>query len=295
MSGFWKKRKRSVVFSRFFISYLFALLLPFSVFLIFIVSMMHEMKKSSLRESEYVLQSVGEDINHKMESIYSSILSLNYNVVIQDLLASPDKYGNIVEALPVSKEIASLEKNKDVIYIYLENQEAILSSSGIYSGLEKIYGNIISYGDMDYQEFRDRVLGLESQNAFLPSAKVKTNSREYSAILYLQRIPFGVKTGKSALVLCFIDSSQIDKLVKSYVGEDNRWFCAFTKKGDMVYSTDNHPRDVDTFVKAYQDGDTQSVKSGIGYDKDGSVYTVKQVDFNGWVLVSGIAVAALSV
>ena len=100
-----------------------------------------------------MLGAVRDEVDYKMKTVYASILNLNYNVTIRDLLNSPEKEKDIAKLLTARDEIGYLEDDGDTIYIYLPDEEALLSSKGVYSQIEKLYGKIFSYGDMDYQEF----------------------------------------------------------------------------------------------------------------------------------------------
>lgn len=286
------RRNKSVVFTRFFLSYLAILLLPFLVFSFLVMSMMKDMKENSVRESQYVLNSVRSQIDHKMETIYSSVLSLNYSVSLNKLLHSPKNHMDISNLLTTSGNIGYLENGEDVIYIYIPEEEVLLSSKGVYSLLKEMYGKIFSYGDMDYREFHDRVLNAGGLNEFLPNTRVRANGREYSAILYIQRIPFDLGMEKKAVVLSFIDTAEMDKHLSKYTSEMERWTCLFTKDKRIIYSTGEYPEDVGKFVDKYEEGSTGGdgeKEGGSSYDVDGSIYTVVQSDFNGWLLVSGIA------
>lgn len=285
-------KNKSVVFTRFFLSYLAVLLLPFLVFSFLVMSMMKDMKESSVRESEYVLQTVRSQIDHKMETIYSSVLSLNYSVSLNRLLQSPENLMDISNLLSTSGNIGYLENGEDVIYIYIPREEVLLSSKGVYSLLQRMYGKIFSYGDMDYKEFHDHVLNAGGLNEFLPNARVRANGREYSAILYMQRIPFDLGMKKEAVVLSFIDTAGMDKHLKKYTREMDRWACVFAKDKSMIYSTGDYPKDVGKFVDKYTAGNAgkkEARESGSSYEVGGNIYTALQSDFNGWLLVSGIA------
>ena len=64
-----KKAGRSVVFTRFFLSYLAILMIPFLIFSIWTGVVMQERKKNSIRESVYVLDSLRDEVDYKMESV----------------------------------------------------------------------------------------------------------------------------------------------------------------------------------------------------------------------------------
>ena len=92
-----KKAGRSVVFTRFFLSYLAILMIPFLIFSIWTGVVMQERKKNSIRESVYVLDSLRDEVDYKMESVYSDIVTLNYNVTINDLIHSPRQQKDMVK------------------------------------------------------------------------------------------------------------------------------------------------------------------------------------------------------
>lgn len=280
-----KLTNKSVVFTHFFLSYLIFLMIPFVIFFSMLVPLMGELQKNSVRESAHMLNSVREIIDSKMEMVYANILNLNYNVTINNLLNSEEKEKDIAELLQATNEISYLEKEEDDIYIYLPEDEALLSSRGVYTKLEKLYGQIFSYGDMDYQEFHEKILNTPFTQKFLPETKVRTNSREYSAIVYLKKIPFGIKKGKSATVLMFIDSTYIDKQVKSNMQETGRWFGIYNSNQELLYQTDNSPENMGEFLESYSEEQKGSQE---GYDIDGSIYTAVRSETNGWLFVSGI-------
>lgn len=235
-------------------------------------------------ESSYLLNSVRDEADYKMETVYASILNLNYNVTIRDLLNSPERQKDIAKLLTAKDEIGYLEEEGDTIYIYLPDEEALLSSRGVYSQIERLYGKIFSYGDMSYQEFYEQILNGEAYNFVLPETQVRTNSRDFSAILYVAQIPFGLKSGKKARVLFFIDSGNIHRMTGDYVQNENSWFGIFTKEKTPVCVTRNCPKDSDSFLQQYDAAKKSSV-----YEMNGTLYTTAQSNYNGWVFVSGIA------
>lgn len=247
------------------------------------------MKKNSVRESNYVLRSLRDEVDYKMGLVYSSILNLNYNVAIKGLLQSPDNHKDIIQLLTAKDGIGHLEQEQDTIYVYLPDGEILLSSRGVYSQMEMLYGEIFSYGDMAYEEFHDTILNGNSQTALLPNTKVKTNSRESEAILYLAKIPFGFESGASAKVLFFIDSSQIFQQVESYVRESNSWFGIYTREQELIYHTDNCPADIEAFMGEYKRSGFQNRLGTAGYETGGNIYTMASSNFNGWLFISGIA------
>ncbi len=281
-----KLTNKSVVFTRFFLSYLIFLMIPFVIFFSMLFPIMGELQENSVRESAYMLNSVCKVIDSKMDMVYANILNLNYNVTINNLLNSEEKQKDIAELLQATDEIGYLEKEEDAIYIYLPEDEALLSSKGVYTKLEKLYGKIFSYGEMDYQEFHEKILNTTSAQKFLPESTVKTNSREYSAILYLKKIPFGIKKGKGATVLLFIDSAYIDEQIRNNMQETGRWFGVYTKDKELLYQTDNCPENMENFLEIYSD---ETKKKQDSYDIDGSIYTAVRSGSNGWLFVSGIS------
>lgn len=283
------RANKSVVFTRFFLTYLIILIIPFLVFSILFFSIMDEMKANSIRESSYVLNSVKDEVDYKMELVYSSTLNLNYNTAINGLLTSPGKHRDIAQLLSARNGIGHLEKGSNTIYVYLPEDEILLSSRGVYSKLKDLYGEIFSYGDMDYDEFHDQILNCSSQKEFLPDTRVRTNSREYSAILYLVRIPFGFQSGASARILYFIDTNQIGQQIEEYVQKSKSWFGIYTKDGTLLYHTANSPEDLTLSLdqhakRAFGGRRQQSV-----FDRNGIIYTTAASDFNGWLFVSGMA------
>lgn len=283
------KANKSVVFTRFFLTYLVILIIPFLVFSVLFFSIMGEMKANSIRESSYVLNSVKDEVDYKMELVYSSTLNLNYNTAINGLLKSPAKHRDIAQLLSARSGIGHLEKDSNTIYVYLPEDEILLSSRGVYSKLEDLYGEIFSYGDMDYEEFHDKILNGTSQKEFLPDTRVRTNSREYSAILYLVRIPFGFQSGASAKILFFIDTGQIGQQIEEYVQESKSWFGIYTKDGTLLYHTANCPGDLDLFLEQYEKKASANQKQQSVFDRNSIIYTTATSDFNGWLFVSGMA------
>lgn len=280
-----KKGNKSIVFTRFFLSYLAILLIPFLIFSGLIFGLIREIKENSIRESSYMLGAVRDEVDYKMKTVYASILNLNYNVTIRDLLNSPEKEKDIAKLLTARDEIGYLEDDGDTIYIYLPDEEALLSSKGVYSQIEKLYGKIFSYGDMDYQEFYEQILNGDAYHAVLPETRVTTNSRESSAILYVAQIPFGPKTGKKAKVLFFIDSGNIHAMTEDYVQNGNSWFGIYTKDQTPVCTTNGDPGNGGLLPLEYDaSGEPRS-----DYEMDGYLYTTAQSNYNGWVFVSGIA------
>lgn len=284
-----KRTSRSVVFTRFFLTYLVILIIPFLVFSILFFPIMGEMKKNSIRESNYVLNSVKDEMDYKMELVYSSTLSLNYNTAISGLLNSPEKRGDIAQLLMAKNGIGQLERDEDTIYLYFPGDEMLLSSKGVYSKLETLYGEIFSYGTMDYREFHDEILNSSSQQQFFPDTKVRTNSRDSSAILYLVQIPFGLKNGSFAKILFFIDSGRIDRQIEEYARKSKSWFAIYTKDLKLIYHTDNCPEDLASFVDRYDKENPPKEGTPSSYDAQGMIYTSTTSDFNGWLFVSGVA------
>ena len=140
-----KKAGRSVVFTRFFLSYLAILMIPFLIFSIWTGVVMQERKKNSIRESVYVLDSLRDEVDYKMESVYSDIVTLNYNVTINNLIHSPSQQKDIGQLLNSKDEIARIQRESTVLYVYLPDENILLSNKGVYSELEKLYGKVFSW------------------------------------------------------------------------------------------------------------------------------------------------------
>lgn len=283
-----KKAGRSVVFTRFFLSYLAILMIPFLIFSIWTGVVMQERKKNSIRESVYVLDSLRDEVDYKMESVYSDIVTLNYNVTINNLIHSPSQQKDIGQLLNSKDEIARIQRESTVLYVYLPDENILLSNKGVYSELEKLYGKVFSYGEMDYREFYDKILNQEQPRAVFPNARVKVDSREFSSVLYLQRIPFGSQKGKGAQILVFIDDSFIKKQTEGYVDQVGRWFGIYTKDKELIYKSSNYPEKQDGLIKEnlFENDSRQEEKAK---DIGESVYTWSRSNYNGWMFVSGIS------
>lgn len=287
-----KKASRSVVFTRFFLSYLAILLIPFLVFSIWTGAMMQELKKNSIRESGYVLNSIRDEVDYKMESIYSDIVTLNYNVTINALIHSPKQQKDIGQLLSSKDEIARIQKDSTVLYVYLPDDNVLLSDKGVYSEMEKLYGKVFSYGEMNYDEFYDKILNQGQQRGVLPNTRVRADSREFSSILYLQKIPFGNKKENSAQILVFIDDGFIRERTGEYVEQVGRWFGIYTKDNELIYRSPNYPEEQDGFMEEELFGNN-GAKEQNAKDIGKSVYTWTRSNYNGWTFVSGISKKAL--
>ena len=115
---------------------------------------MQERKKNSIRESVYVLDSLRDEVDYKMESVYSDIVTLNYNVTINDLIHSPRQQKDIGQLLNSKDEIARIQRESTVFYVYLPDENILLSNKGVYSELEKLYGKVFSYGEIQEALFK---------------------------------------------------------------------------------------------------------------------------------------------
>ena len=281
-------KSKSVVFTRIFFSYLVILLIPFLIFSVLTLSITRNIKENSVRESEYVLDSVSDVMNYKMEMVYSDILNINNNIMFKEIINAEANERELLQLLPFRKEINYLEENGDVIYVYLPGEEFLVSSKGVYSKIEELYGTVFSYGDMDFQSFHSQILNGNYQNEYLPEAEVKVNSGKGSAILYLEKLPFGTKNAAGATVLFFINSDQIDRKIQTYVDNGNYWFGIYTKEGKRIYSTENCPEDMDQVVEECQDQDTRYFSARGGYDVRDCIYTMAKAEFNGWLFVSWV-------
>lgn len=281
-----RKGNKSEVFTRFFLSYIVILIIPFLVFSGWVLYIMEGMRETSVRESQYVLNSLRDSVDAQMELIYSDILTLNYNMTINDLLRSPKQQKDIGKLLASRNEIKHLQNDEEVIYVYLPDEDVFLSSKGVYSKLEQMYGKVFAYGDMEYEDFHEKILNGGAQKVFLPETTVLANSKEHSAILYLERIPFGVQTGKGAQVLIFIDTTWIEKEIENYVKEAGRWFGIYTKEKKLIYSTENCPENMSEFLENYNIEETPKRN---GSKINDCIYTSVQSNFNGWMFVSGIS------
>lgn len=289
-----KRNKKSEVFSRFFVSYLIFLAIPFFIFFFLLYSMTEHIEENSVRESQYVLKSLRESMDYKMEDVYSSILSLNYGVTMRNLLNNSEKEKDIEQLLCAKKEISYMERGRDTIYVYLPEEEILLSSKGVYSRLEEIYGSVFSYGSMDYEEFKTNILMNKKEEVFFPSTRVKTNSNEHTSILYVRQIPFGLPNDKNARVLFFIDCKDIDNQIQTYLQKSKSKFGIYDEERKCLYPFGESLDKMDVFVKNLDEHDIldDSYLKKV-YEVDDTLYTVAHSRFNGWLMVSSIEKAEL--
>ncbi len=285
-----KKNEKGTVFRKFFISYLLILLIPFIVFLGLTTNLVNTMRDNAVRETEFVIDNVMNEFSHRLESKNKLLIELNYNAAIQSLADSPRPILDVENVDNLKKRFAQLDDEKEMIYLYVPQDEILLSSRGIYNRLEQIYGSIISYGDMDWEEFEEKILKKEVRTEFYPNTTVRTNSHTYNAILYSHDITLDDKDSVNDFkLLYFLNTEFIEDELLTYVDEVKGRAGLYTKDGKLLYSTETQIENPESILNHYHENYSKTIENeAITIEMDQQIYTISESESGEGILITEI-------
>lgn len=277
--------KNSKVFTRFFISCMITMILPLFLFSYIILTTTRGIKENAQEKTLLHLDSAKNEIDIKMEALYSNVISVSYNSTIQNVLNSEFTPDLLVDLWASFNDLSYIEQNSDSVYVYSENMDAIITSSGIYNLLDEIYGSVLEFGSLSFDEFYSTYLKGNFQNKIIAVTDVIVDSRRFKSIVYLQSIPLGTINPQLGNVLYFINNDAVINSFNKIPVDEGAWACIVSKDYEVITGVGEYPAfvgDLIDTIQTIEKNDTQDT-----YSSDEYLISYRKSDFNGWYYLSG--------
>jgi Transcriptional regulator containing an amidase domain and an AraC-type DNA-binding HTH domain len=234
------KAKKQKVFIRFLVPYLIILCVPLIIGLfiynqafIVIRKNAEESDLSKLKQTMYIMDSKINEIDKTLND-----LALNKKVRNLYTLDSPYKDGkNVSEVLEVQEDFYQLGiTNKLIkdIFMYFKKSNIFLSSKASYINPDFFYGYVFKFGDMEYPEWKSKILDTYHYKEYLPMTDVTINKVIYPVIPYIQSNIPGSKANINGVTIILIDGREIENLLIN----------SFIQKGGFIYILDGKGRQI---------------------------------------------------
>lgn len=279
MHGLRHKKRKSVLFTRFLASYLALLALPILLFSYIVASTTEKIKKNAIAQSTTVLEQARDHIDNKMRSLYNGVIGINYNTIINRVLDA-EKVHDVADVMMSFKDLSAFEQDSDQLYVYADSIDSLLSTKGCYSHIDKIYGTVLRYGDMDYTEFRDTFLLQTHNGHFVPATHAVIDSQPTRTILYVQSIPIGSRGQKQGNILYFVQESAILEPLQNLHMSDDGWLSITDKDGAVITGFGTYPDNLSELVR-------QSATTNVSYSGDLILVSARS-SYNGWQYTAAI-------
>jgi len=129
-------------------------------------------------------------------------------------------------------------------YIYFKGSDIILTPYTSYIELPILYGDIFKYGKLSYQEWKNDILDRFYQKEYFHAMPAILNGKEYNVITYAQSLPCEYGSQGNGVVFCYIDESEIHKLMQKLQIGGGGWAYIVDKNGNILTSMGRSPAEV---------------------------------------------------
>lgn len=276
--------KKGKVFKRFLMSYLVILLIPLALFLFILSKTTNSMEKSAKDNNLVLLNQAQSVIDSRMKKIYNAITNISYNSGINNVINSDKAIDtNIDNYYMLSKDLSAFNQADEEVYIYSSALDILLSSHGCYTYLDKIYGSVLQYDDMNYAEFRKEILNGRFQNKLFEAKDCKVNSESDRYILYMQSLPLVADTSKSGNIIYFIKESSILKYMEGINISKDGFACIVTPDNKVITGVGNIVDNPLSLVRQDKKGYSEQIING-----EKLLVTSVKSNYNNWVYIAAV-------
>lgn len=216
-----KRLNRKSVFIAFLLSYILILLVP----IFMSIGLFGKVETIMLENVDRYNIAMLEQMRGIMDSRLNEVDGLAYQIVKNPRLNELLKHSYSIDDPEIYKFIEfmkELERNKNTssfifdLYIYFPASDIILTPS-TKTDTEMFYDFIYSYNDMDYEQWKNKILKGYNFKSYLPVMQIKDKQNQRRVITYIQSLPFLEKEDKGELVI-LIDEKQIKDMLENIEG-----------------------------------------------------------------------------
>ena len=137
---------------------------------------------------------------------------------------------NIFENIYMSVTLNSIIED---IYIFSDVDDTVIFSHGS-AEMDVMYGSLIKFGDMSFEEFRNKYLTGVKTGEFFSSMNVHNTGEDTESILYVESYPAHPFSNPTGYIVVSIDLSELLNLLGR--NADNEIYL-YSPEGDLIYST----------------------------------------------------------
>lgn len=220
--------RRKAFQTRFLLSYLFILLLPLLVSFPLYHKAYEIVEQKELQTRLMLMRECMSEMDGMVRSIDETLMDMSSNTSLPKLLylAEQPQDGSSEAALlySVNKQLSSYVAYEKIenLTIYLERSDLVFGGSSITYGQEWFYENTLSYNQMNYEEFEEKILHVPHfrtavGNSTIVSKKSSGSGLQKSldtGILYINSLPLGNQQDVLGTAIVHIDS-QIPEILNS--------------------------------------------------------------------------------
>lgn len=285
MTSYKKNVKRySLRFYKYFLSYVFILVLVLSILGIvvyrnFILTMQDEVKKSNL----FSVMQVRNVMDMRLKEMERIALNISFN----NNLKYYNIRGNNYESLEAVRELKKYKSSNEFIYdialYYNHDENDRIYTTTTSARLDMFFNYIYKYENWGKNDFLDIIDSLNMPTMYKISPIILNNSQKDELATYIY--PLAVETVKPyTVVVFFIDKDVIVDILKNALGEHSGYVYIIDRQQNLLFD--------------YANGEIPSASSDVlntlktilsrqnvnDIDINGSNYSVANItsDYNGW-------------
>jgi two-component system response regulator YesN len=168
------------------------------------------------------------------------------------------------------------------LYIFLKSSDIVINSDSAYCSTDTLYGKAFSFGNLNYSDWNGLIWKEFYNSAYFPSTQIKINDKNYSAICFMQSLPYDSASNAQGVLTIFINEGAIKSMLQRFdIGSTGMVFIADSKGKLISFLAGKNCRMTAAEIQA-------SIGKGNGHLPANTVISTVKSESNGWKYVSVI-------
>lgn len=285
MTGYRRNARRySMRFYKYFLSYVFILVLVLSILGIvvyrnFILTMKDEVEKSNL----FSVMQIRNIMDMRLKEMERIALNISFNNNLKYYKIRGDNYESLEAVRELKKYKSSNEFIYDIALYYNYDGNERIYTTNTSARLDIFFNYIYKYDNWSKADFLDIINSISLPTMYRISPVILNNSQRSELATYIY--PLAVETVKPyTIVVFFIDKNVILDTLKNALGEYSGYVYIIDRQQNLIfeYSKGEIPPASSELLSRFR---TILSRQGISeIDISGSNYSVANItsDYNGW-------------
>ena len=228
--------KNSKLFRKFFISYLFILLLPLITGIISYHVFINFAESSSIKNSLSVLNQSKMILDQKLTEVSNFARQLAMNSDVIQLLNQNqlDENSRVFRSSIVSQNLLSYASTNEYLqdtYLYIKHDQTVITPKSVFYRLNNFY-ELNHYRHLSFGEWKKNILEMNQQGKVV-SLESLTNGK-HNVIAYVDSLPLNSYDKPLGTVVVQIDGKKVNSLLNGIIKAYGGWAFVTDKDGQVL-------------------------------------------------------------
>ncbi len=239
---FKAKDKLQSVYLKWFLSYIFVLMLPISISSIVFYQAQNIIEDENNRANASIIKQVQQTIDSRVKEIEQFAIQVGVNSQVQWAINIKEEFSakhqfNIYEIIKNLRTLKFFNELIDEYYIYLPQNNNVLSTSGRFDS-KTIYSALGIEPSIKYDEWIN-LMDNVNYRKYYPVYNQKSEEQK-SRIAYMQSLPINDPTQVLGTIVIFIDTNKLLKVLEGIELIDRGTVFIIDSNNEIQASTNNN-------------------------------------------------------